>query len=89
LLSHFLRRAACAARGLPKGCRGAAIELFEAHGGSLRSEPPLRAAPLPSSSQSRAAMAPRAVLKVPMPDDENRNEADALRHYDGNGAVRL
>lgn len=30
-----------------------------------------------------------AVLKVPMPDDENRNEADALRHYDGKGAVQL
>jgi streptomycin 6-kinase len=29
------------------------------------------------------------VLKLPTPDDENRNEADALRHYDGTGAVRL
>jgi streptomycin 6-kinase len=30
-----------------------------------------------------------AVLKLPFPDDENRTEADALRLYDGDGAVRL
>jgi streptomycin 6-kinase len=30
-----------------------------------------------------------AVLKVPLPDDENRHEADALRHYGGVGAVLL
>jgi len=30
-----------------------------------------------------------AVLKVFLPDLENRHEADALRHYDGRGAVRL
>ncbi len=29
------------------------------------------------------------VLKLPFLDDENRAEADALRLYDGNGAVRL
>jgi streptomycin 6-kinase len=31
----------------------------------------------------------RAVLKIPCLDDENRAEADALRHYGGVGAVRL
>jgi streptomycin 6-kinase len=30
-----------------------------------------------------------AVLKVPMVDDENRQEAAALRLYDGDGAVRM
>jgi streptomycin 6-kinase len=30
-----------------------------------------------------------AVLKLFLPDLENRHEADALRHYDGRGAVRL
>src|SRR3954464_9674722 len=30
-----------------------------------------------------------AVLKVFLPDLENRHEADALRHYGGRGAVRL
>jgi streptomycin 6-kinase len=30
-----------------------------------------------------------AVLKLPFVDDENRAEADALRLYDGDGAVRL
>lgn len=30
-----------------------------------------------------------AVLKVPVVDDENREEAAALRHYDGDGAVWL
>lgn len=30
-----------------------------------------------------------AVLKVPFLDDENRREADALKHYGGVGAVRL
>jgi streptomycin 6-kinase len=30
-----------------------------------------------------------AVLKLPFVDDENRTEADALRLYDGDGAVRL
>lgn len=30
-----------------------------------------------------------AVLKIPVIDDENRREPDALRRYDGDGAVRL
>lgn len=30
-----------------------------------------------------------AVLKIPFLDDENRHEADALRHYGGVGAVQL
>src|SRR3954452_24882848 len=30
-----------------------------------------------------------AVLKLFLPDLENRHEADALRHYGGRGAVRL
>ncbi len=30
-----------------------------------------------------------AVLKVPFADEENKREADALRHYDGAGVVRL
>jgi streptomycin 6-kinase len=30
-----------------------------------------------------------AVLKIPFRDEENRAEPDALRHYDGVGAVRL
>src|SRR4051794_12554347 len=40
-------------------------------------------APAPTTGGSEA------VLKVFLPDLENRHEADALRHYGGRGAVRL
>lgn len=51
-------------------------------------------APYPGGSHSLVAPATMldgspAVLKVPFVDDENRLEAEALRLYDGDGAVRL
>jgi streptomycin 6-kinase len=50
--------------------------------------------PYPGGSHSLVAAVrlrdgSRAVLKVPFVDDENRLEAEALRLYDGDGAVRL